>query len=224
MATMTLGDRLRRGIENDILAGQLAPGDLIDERELALRYEVSRTPVREALLQLASLGLVTMSPRMPTRVTSLNPATLLQMSEVMCCLEAEAARLAARRMQPREREQLQALQAEAAQVVAAADTAAFNEINWKLHQAIFEGSHNAYLAEQARQLRLRLHPYRCYLLRIGDRLADAHAQHQALVDAILAGNAQVAGEQMRHHLTLDKEQFADLLSLMPDPVDPPVEA
>ena len=223
MASMTLGDRLRRGIENDILAGLLAPGDVIDERELALRHEVSRTPVREALLQLASLGLVTMSPRMPTRVTSLSPGTLLQMSEVMTCLESEAARLAARRMQPREREQLRALQADAAQVVAAGDTAAFNEINWKLHQAIFEGSHNAYLAEQARQLRLRLHPYRCYLLRIGDRLADAHAQHQALVDAVLAGNAQVAGEQMRHHLTLDKEQFADLLSFIPDSLDAPIE-
>jgi DNA-binding GntR family transcriptional regulator len=219
MASMTLGERLRRGIENDILAGQLAPGDVIDERDLAQRYDVSRTPVREALLQLASLGLVTMSPRAPTRVTSLKPATLLQMSEVMCCLESEAARLAARRMQPAEREELRELQAQGARAVEAGDTAAFNEVNWKLHQAIFEGSHNAYLAEQARQLRLRLHPYRCYLLRIGRRLTDAHEQHESLVNAVIAGDPQAAGEQMRHHLALDKEQFADLLSLMPEPVD-----
>jgi DNA-binding GntR family transcriptional regulator len=224
MATMTLGERLRRGIEDDILAGQLAPGDVIDERELAERYKVSRTPVREALLQLASLGLVTMSPRAPTRVTSLRPATLLQMTEVMCCLEAECARLAARRMQPQERERLRAIQSRAAQAVAAGDTAAFNDVNWSLHQAIFEGSHNGYLATQARQLRLRLHPYRCYLLRIGERLSEAHEQHQALVDAILAGDAQAAGEHMRRHLTLDSEQFADLLSLLPDEMEMAAEA
>lgn len=219
MVAMTLGERLRRGIEDDILAGQLAPGDVIDERELAQRHKVSRTPVREALLQLASLGLVTMNPRMPTRVTRLEPSTLVQMTEVMCCLEAEAARLAARRMSPREREQLRRLQAEAADAAARDDSLAFNEFNWRLHHAIFEGSHNDYLATQARQLRLRLHPYRCLLLRMGDRVAQAHAEHQELVEAIAAGHCDAAGAHMRRHLALGSEQLADLLSLMPSSME-----
>lgn len=218
---LTLGERLRRGIEDDILAGQLAPGDVIDERALAARYKVSRTPIREALLQLASAGLVSMQPRMPTRVTCLEATALLQMTEVMCCMEAEAARLAARRMTADERQQLEAFQAKAARAVAASDSAAFNEINWSLHLAIFDGSHNAYLAAQARQLRMRLHPYRCFLLRVRERLATAHEQHRQLVRAIVDGDADGAARTMRSHLTLDSEQFADLVSLIP--VAPPAE-
>ena len=220
MPAISLGERLRRGIEDDVLAGQLAPGDIIDERDLAQRHKVSRTPVREALLQLASLGLITMQPRMPTRVTVLEPAALVQMTEVMCCLEAETARLAARRMTPQERKRLRKLQETATEVVAREDSIAFNEINWSLHQAIFDGSHNGFLALQARQLRLRLHAYRCFLLRTGGRLLTAHLQHQAVTDAIVAGEADAAAETMRRHLALDSEQFVDLVALMPQATPP----
>lgn len=215
MPAMTLGERLRKGIEDDILAGVLEPGDVIDERALAERHHVSRTPVREALLQLASLGLVTMHPRMPTRVTRLETPALVQMTEMMCCLEAEAARLAARRMSARERQALQQVQQDGADAAARGDTAAFNEINWRLHQALFDGSHNEYLASQARQLRLRLHPYRCFLLRIGDRLSAAHAEHHQLVEAVIAGDGERAAAVMRRHLALDSEQLADLVGLLP---------
>ena len=197
MLPTTLGERLRRGIEEDILAGQLAPGDVIDERLLAERYKISRTPIREALLQLSTMGLVSMRPRMPTRVASIDASTLLQMTEVMSCLEAQAARLAARRMSPAQREQLQKIQTEAGDVVKARDNAAFNDANWNLHLAIFAGSQNAYLAAQARQLRLRLHPYRCFLVRVGDRLSTAHEQHEDLVRAIVDGDGDAAFETMR---------------------------
>jgi len=215
MLSITLGERLRRGIEDDILAGHLTPGDLIDERALAERHGISRTPIREALLQLATLGLVSMRPRMPTRVATISAPALMHMTEVMCCLEAEAARLAARRMKPQQRKELQALQARAVTAVEARDTATFNEINWDLHLAIFTGSQNGYLAAQARQLRLRLHPYRCFLVRIGDRVARAHEQHQTLVQAIVDGDGDRAFEAMRCHLRLDSEQFTDLISLLP---------
>ncbi|MGD9946015.1 MAG: GntR family transcriptional regulator [Burkholderiaceae bacterium] len=215
MLLMTLGERLRRGIEEDVLAGRLAPGDLLDERELCERYGVSRTPVREALLQLSTLGLISMRPRQPARVSLIGVAELLGMTEVMSVLEAEAARLAARRMSDAERRQLQRIQDEADELVAQRDSAAFNEANWNLHQAIFAGSQNAFLAEQARNLRLRLHPYRCFLLRLDDRIGNAHAEHGELVRAVVAGDGDRAFELMKQHLLINADQLTYLVSQMP---------
>jgi DNA-binding GntR family transcriptional regulator len=210
-----LGDRLRRGIEDDILAGRLAPGDRLDERALAARYRVSRTPVREALLQLAASGLIEMRPRQGAAVATMSLVRLIQMIEVMSLLEAECARLAARRMSGAEREALAAVQAGAAAAVVAGDLPAFNDANWRLHQAIFAGSHNRYLAEEARALRLRLHPYRCYLLTALARLAAAHGEHETLVRAIVEGREDDAFAAMRGHLAVDGTRLGDVLARLP---------
>lgn len=215
MPPMVLSERLRRGIEEDILAGRLLPGDPIDERSLAARFAVSRTPVREALLQLSMLGLVSMRPRQRMRVASIGLPKLLQMMEMLSGLEAQIARLAARRMSEAQRQELLRLQQDAAEVVARNDAAAFNEMNWCLHLAIFAGSQNGFMADQARTLRLRLHPYRCYLVRLAGRMRGAHEEHEAIVAAIVAGEADAAFERMAAHLTLDADRMSDLVALMP---------
>ncbi|MCW5773278.1 MAG: GntR family transcriptional regulator [Rhodospirillaceae bacterium] len=210
-----LCDRLRRGIEEDILAGRLAPGDRLDERSLAARYGVSRTPVREALLQLASLGIVALRPRHGATVAAVDVGTLVQMFDVMILLEAECARLAARRMSRGQHAALAEIQAKGQAAIARGDLAAFNAVNWSFHQAIFAGAQNAYLAEQARLLRLRLHPYRCYLMVATGRMGTAHGEHQRLVDAIGGGDERAAFDAMRGHLTIDPQRFSDFLAAMP---------
>ncbi len=211
----SLGDRLRRGIEEDILTGRLLPGDRLDERALAERYQVSRTPVREALRQLSTVGLVSMQLRQGARVASLELTELLEMMETMTVLEAEAARLAARRMTPAERIQLQAIHDEAAQAVARQDTGRFNELNWHLHQTIFQGCRNRFLAAEARNLRLRVHFYRCYLMRVNDGKELAHRQHEALITALVRGDGDAAFNLMREHLVLSSERMSDLVALLP---------
>lgn len=211
----SLGDRLRRGIEDDILAGRLLPGDRLDERALAERFQVSRTPVREALRQLSTIGLVSLQLRQGARVASLALTELLEMMETMTVLEAEAARLAARRMTPAERGVLLAIHEQAAEAVAGHDTSRFNELNWQLHHAIFEGARNRFLATQARNLRLRVHFYRCYLIRVNDGKDLAHQQHDALVGAIVRGDADAAFALMREHLVLTSERMSDLVALLP---------
>ena len=139
------------------------------------------------------------------------------MTETMSVLEAEAARLAARRMSEAQRRQLQKIQDDADAVVAIRDSAAFNEVNWNLHQALFAGSQNAFLGEQATNLRLRLHPYRCFLLRLDDRIGKAHAEHRELVRAVVAGEADQAFELMKQHLSLNADQLTYLVSQMPKP-------
>lgn len=209
----TLNERLLRGIEEDVLAGRLMPGDFLDERRLALRFEVSRTPVREALLRLSMLGVVEMRPRQRTRMARIDLADLVQMLEVMACLEAQAAGWAARRMSDADRLALQDIQKSAAAIVAREDTNGFNDVNWSLHLAIFAGCGNDFLAEQARNLRFRLHPYRCFMVRLKGRMMEAHAEHQALVDAICDGRDADAVELMRNHLRVDAEKMAELVAI-----------
>src|SRR5258708_22830381 len=91
-------EALRREIEDDIEHGRLSPGDKLDEQTLAERFEVSRTPAREALLQLAAAGIVRLVPRQGAVVSSVSPQLAIGMVEVLTALEAEAAWLAARRM------------------------------------------------------------------------------------------------------------------------------
>lgn len=215
MPPLNLSERLRQGIEEDVLAGRLTPGDRIDERSLALRYKVSRTPVREALLQLSMQGLITMRPRQRTRVATIGLSRLVQMMEVMSSLEAQAARLAARRMSEAQRAALLRTVADAGPIAAQGDSAAFNAMNWTLHLAVLAGSQNAFLMEQARALRLRLHPYRCYLVRMADRIAIAHAEHGVIAAAIAEGRADAAYDAMARHLNLDADRLADLVAIMP---------
>ncbi|MCG8359901.1 MAG: GntR family transcriptional regulator, partial [Kiloniellales bacterium] len=86
--TVRRADELRQDLEAEIFAGRLAPGQRLDESKLAARFGVSRTPVREALLQLASIGLVEMRPRQGAVVAAVTIRRLLQMFEVMAELEA----------------------------------------------------------------------------------------------------------------------------------------
>lgn len=94
---LNAGTRLRDQIENEILTGALGPGHRLDEVSLATRFGVSRTPIREALMQLAATGLIEMRPRRGAIVAEVGPERLVQMFEVMAELESFAGRAATRR-------------------------------------------------------------------------------------------------------------------------------
>jgi DNA-binding GntR family transcriptional regulator len=98
MSTMRLPERLRESIEEEIATGRLLPGTRLDEVELATRFGVSRTPIREALRLLLGEGLVETRPQRGAVVAQVTPQRLIEMFEVMAELEAMCARLAARRM------------------------------------------------------------------------------------------------------------------------------
>ena len=207
---MKMSDRLREQIEEQIATGQLPPGGALDEATLAERFGVSRTPVREALIQLGAEGLVEIRPRRGAVVASLGPARLLEMFEVMAELEAMCARLAARRMTESERAHL--AQAHRACEAARDDPDAYFYCNERFHGAIYAGSHNGFLAEQAAQLHRRLRPYRRLQLRVRDRIGTSYAEHAAVVAALVAGDAAGAAAALRQHVGVQGERFGDLVA------------
>src|ERR1700760_4409686 len=103
-----LSERLRESIEEEIATGKLLPGTRLDETELATRFGVSRTPIREAIKLLHGEGLIEHRPRRGAVVAQIGADRLVEMFEVMAELEAMCARLAARRMSDDEIDALQA--------------------------------------------------------------------------------------------------------------------
>jgi DNA-binding GntR family transcriptional regulator len=209
---MKISDVLREKIEEQIATGALPPGSALDEATLVEQHGVSRTPVREALIQLAAEGLIEIRPRRGAVVTSIGPTRLSEMFEVMAELEAMCARLAARRMTEAERAALltahQACEAARAQD----DSDAYFYCNENFHAAIYAGSHNTFLIEQAQTLQRRLRPYRRLQLRVRNRMGVSFTEHQSVVQAITAGDAEAAALALRSHVVVQGERFADLLA------------
>jgi DNA-binding GntR family transcriptional regulator len=208
-------ETLRDAIEEMIAVGKLAPGQHLDETELAAAFGVSRTPIRETLIQLASMGLVVIRPRRGAVVAELGPQELLERFEVMSELEAVIGRLAARRMTAAEQEALMSAHAACKEAVDANDPDDYYVKNEAFHEAIYAGSHNQFLVEQARSLYRRLRPYRRLQLRVRDRVNNSYAEHDGLVRAILAGDGELAARLAREHVMIQGQRFSDLMASLP---------
>lgn len=206
---------LREEIEEMIAVGELLPGQHLDETDLAERFNVSRTPIREALIQLASSGLVVMRPRRGAVVAEIGPHQLVEMFEVMAELEAMCGRLAARRMSEDEHAVLLKAHADCETARTSADPDAYFYRNEVFHDTIYAGGHNAFLAEQARALHRRLRPYRRLQLRVRGRVQTSFGEHDAVVKAILAGDGDTTATLLRDHIMIQGQRFGDLVASLP---------
>ena len=206
---------LRAAIEEDIVTGRAAPGERLDEAGLALRFGVSRTPVREALQGLAADGLVTLRPRRGAVVASPTVPELMALFEAMTELESACAGLAARRMDGVGHARLWDLWRACLPVVRAGDADAYYDANVRLHEAVYDGANNPVLAGDTRRLRNRLAPYRRLQLRSPRRLLASHEEHKALTAAIEAGDEALARARMRGHVAVQGDVFTDFLARLP---------
>lgn len=207
-----LSEQLREAIEEEIATGVLLPGTHLDEVELARRFGVSRTPIREALSLLLGEGLIENRPRRGAVVTQLSPLRLVEMFEVMAELEAMCARLASRRITEAELAAMDSAHEACREAAQGADTDAYFYANERFHYALYTASHNTFLAEQATGLQRKLRPYRRLQLRVRHRLLGSFTEHQAILDALRAGNTEAAVRSVRDHVLVQGERFADLIA------------
>jgi len=145
---------------HQIISGLRRPGSCFDERRLAEEFGVSRTPIHEAIRQLASMGLLEDLSRRGIVVAEPNAATFLDAFLVFAKLEGIAARLSAQRIRP---DQLQAARDANDQCAPATSITAFNMANMALQDAIIAESHNVLLVDQLRTARTMTFPYRHHL-------------------------------------------------------------
>jgi DNA-binding GntR family transcriptional regulator len=192
----SLADKAYHEIRRRIVSLELAPGAVIEERQLVERLGIGRTPVREALRRLAQERLVEVYPRRGMFVTGVDVRELARLSEVREVLEPEAARLAAERATEADRAELRALQAE----LDSAGGDRLMELDERIHRAVYRAAHNDLLEATLEQ-------YYVLALRIwsiatdrSHELEEAVEAHRALLEAIRAGDGDRAAETMRAHV------------------------
>lgn len=201
-------------LRDEILSLELKPGQLIDEASLAARFEVSRSPVREALVRLAAEGLVETVPNKGTIITPLNIEEFPKYIDALDLIQRAVMRLAARHRTDADLVAIRAAQKEFRKRVVANDALGMIAQNVVFHLAIANAGRNRFFTETYRRLlgegrrNLRLY-YRSY----GDTLPEelCHA-HDAQVDAIAAQDEDLAERLGHEHAEEVHQRFLHFLS------------
>jgi DNA-binding GntR family transcriptional regulator len=213
LAGLTHAESVRVAIEQDIFTGSLPPGASLDEESLARRFSVSRTPVREAMLQLIQSGLVDKQPRQGAIVARTDISNMIQMFEVMSELEGICAKFATRRMSVEEKEALAELHRRTEAAYQNNDQNEYYTLSRQFHLLIISGTHNGELIEMTNRLGIKLVPYRRFQLFYPGRSEANLRDHAALLDAILQNDPDGAHDLFRKHTTVQGDVLAEYIAL-----------
>ena len=205
-------DIIANQIEEFIFDGTFNHDDRLDEVQLAERFSVSRTPVREALLRLAQSGLVEHIPRRGVFVRQPGPIALMEMFEVMAEMEATAARFAASRISDQAIQELKNTNQRCTMAVEMGDVEIYYRENEKFHGIIYRESGNSFLEQECRRLQRRLQPFRRTQLRLRGRLVQSMREHEDIVTALEEGNCLESAGAIRSHVAVQGEKFHHLMA------------
>ena len=178
--------------------GDYRPGDRLVESDLALRFGVSRTPIREALQRLETQAVLARDGRSLV-VASLDHDQLGELYVVRAELEGLAARLAAQHAGPEEIRVLREMIARDRDIASDPDT--LSRANKRFHHQIHLASHNRYLIQQLEMVRRSMALVATTSLGAAGRAARALDEHEAIVDAIDARDGPTADERIRAHIS-----------------------
>lgn len=214
-AGVTHAEAVRVTLENDIFSGRLLPGASLDEEALARRFSVSRTPVREAMLQLIQSGLVEKRPRQGATVAKTDISDMIRLFEVMSELEGICAKFAARRMTADERAELTDVHAKSETAYKSNQQEAYYQLSRKFHLLVINGTHNQELIEMTNRLGIKLVPYRRFQLNYPGRAESNLSDHAAILAAILAGDSDLSADLFRKHTNVQGDVLAEYIALAP---------
>jgi len=195
----TISSKLSKLLAAQIVDGTYPPGAKLEERVLAEKFNVSRTPIREALRELGSKGLVEVVPRRGVVVAQIGVAELAKLLEADCELEALCARRAAECMTAMEKKELEFIFEQSIVFTRNNDTEGYLANNRQFHALILAGAHNDVLTGMVGDLRERLAPFRQAQSQVDHRLQISHDDHATIIQAILAGDCEGAYNATRSH-------------------------
>lgn len=205
-------------LRGSILSLQLAPGTALSRTELAERFELSQTPVRDALLQLAQEGLVDIFPQHATLVSRIDIASATQAHFLRCAIELEVVRtlaLAAAEDTAVLRAKLTA-QIDLQAALGVADTEEFIASDQAFHRLMYEAAGAPDLYELVRRRSGHLDRLRRLDLPSPGKAERVVRDHRAIVVALAASDADAAQAAMRTHLSGTLGRIADIRARHPD--------
>lgn len=192
--------RLVAAIEADILEGRLKPGQRLEEVVLSQRFGVSRTPVREALRQLAAARLVDLQLRLGAVVARPTAGEVIELFEVVAELEGVATSLAALRMSDDDRAAISSTHRDCRTSAGGDNAEDYYLANSRFHRAIHSASQNQVLVETIAMLDKRIAPYRRFITFRPDRTEAALREHDAIFAALMEQNCDAARGAMVKHV------------------------
>jgi DNA-binding GntR family transcriptional regulator len=201
----TLREKILETIRDAILKGSLKPGERVSEPELAERFGISRTPIREAFRQLESEGYLEVVPRKGAVVASLSERDVVEFYAIKSILEGHAARIAAERMSDRDVERLEAINAKLQQIAAAGDIKSFFRVHDEFHELFIKVSGNDKLVELINQLVLKFNRLRLASLSQPGRMEISVQEHRKIIEAFRNHDGERAENLVRHTATIGAE-------------------
>ncbi len=194
---MSQGELAYERLYSAIRSGELLPGDRLRETDLATRFSLSRTPVREAFRRLEADGIIEHRPRIGAVIRALSHAEVVELYEMRLVLERTAAEMAAKHAAPAEIDELSELNAT---LGAAKTPRKAAEINQHFHRCIYLAARNRFLMDTARALNNALMLLGPTTLDDEMRISIVVKQHQSIIEAIEAGDQEGAGAAAEAHL------------------------
>jgi len=194
-------------LEEDIVFGHLHPRERLIEEELAARFGASRHTIRQALGELERMGLIERIPNRGALVKAYSQAEVEQLYALRVLLETQAAQQIPLPSPPEPLAALQEVQARHDAAVEAGNPRAAFRANIAFHRALFAGCGNAFLAGVIEDLAQRAHGIRFASLTDPRRLAQARAEHHAMLAALESGDRDTLVRLCGEHLLPSKEAY-----------------
>lgn len=212
-------ESVHRTIREAILSGILPPGSRLREEDLARRFAVSRTPVREAILRLEGERLAVPAPRRGLVVAAVEREEILEVYVVRSAVDGLASRLAAQSAGQADTSTLTWLNMRLAEAGSAQRWDEMARLNLEFHEAVCRAGHNSVLLELMRMIHDRVRRFPGTTFAIAERAAEAVEEHKQIIDAIMARNADEAEAAARGHMTKAMETRIVMLVHGPDDVN-----
>jgi DNA-binding GntR family transcriptional regulator len=193
----TLRERILETIREDILKGALRPGEKVAEPELADKFGISRTPIREAFRQLESEGYLTVIPRKGAVVASLSERDVAEFYAIKSILEGYAARIAAEKLADRDIERLEAINDRLDKLAREGDVKTFFRVHNEFHELFIKAAGNDKLNELISQLVMKFNRPRLASLSLPGRMEISVQEHRKIIEAFRNKDGERADNLVR---------------------------
>lgn len=196
----TLHTEIVDHLRDMIVSGELGPGQKLPEKDLCARFDISRTPLREALKALAAEGMIELLPQRGARVVTITDEELQELFPIIASIEALAGELACDLITDTQLAAITAMHQEMIVAYRELRRLDYSRLNRAIHFAIFEAAGNASLLTLYRHLELRIRNIRHTVQQLPGDWKEAVGDHEKILKALTARDRKQLGKVMRQHI------------------------
>lgn len=198
----TLREKILETIRDAILQGTMKPGERVSEPDLAERFGISRTPIREAFRQLESEGYLQVVPRKGAVVASLSERDIEEFYAIKIILEGFAARMAAEKLTEKDIERLEAINKRLESIKEEGDVKKFFRVHNEFHEVFIKAAGNEKLYDMINQLVMKFSRLRLASLSQPGRMEISVEEHRNMIKAFRNHDGKKADNLVRHAATI----------------------